>query len=338
VTIPTSTGQAAVSTITIPQGTIVQTQPIVLAPSTIPAVYQFMTSAVATIPAGQFSVNVGVDATAVGSSYNNIPSNTPLQLGTAVPGAGAPTFASAIAGGTDAPTYAQMRSDFIQYINSLQLGTPEAVTAAVEEATGYQQGVNLTMQDYQSNPALVLPGQIFSILIYPGATGQYTYSPDNPTADAALNAMVKSEAFGATPYVWFATPYTVTAINITYTYSQSAMTTAQLNPQALQLMITQYLQGLIPPTGSALNTKIPFSQIAREILDFSAETSAGTVTGLFTDVNVYLMSFVIGGQTFTGSTGVTDSIYAGTPGNQNLIGYLVMSNSVVPTYTAIPGM
>ena len=90
VNIPTSNGQNAVANINIPSGTVIQTQPIVVSPSTTPALYSFKTVGAATLLAGHSSVQVSVVATVNGSQYNNILASSPLQFGTTISGLGEP--------------------------------------------------------------------------------------------------------------------------------------------------------------------------------------------------------------------------------------------------------
>ena len=333
VTIPTSSGAAAVSNIPIPAGTIVSTQPIALAPSTVPQAYSFATVGSATLLAGQTSITVSVQATANGSNYNNIPTNTPLQLGTGIAGLGNPAFVSAPQFGQQAATDAQARVDFIDYITSLSDGTIAAVVAAVQDATGLVNGVNMAELDYATSNGVIQRGMAATVFISAGNSGQYTGSPYNAIAQAAQAAMQNVVALGITPIVYYATAYTVGSLAFTFTYSQTALTNAQLSLSGLEALMLGVLQTLFPATGGQLGNKVYFSQIARQFLELTYTNGSGiAISKLVTDVNIPAASITTGGGTFTG-----DLVQPGTPSTADALGYLVMATNVVPNWTAIAG-
>lgn len=333
VTIPTSNGQNTGTAIPIPAGTPISTQPIILSPSTVPSIYSFTTVSLATIAAGTSSITVGIEATAVGSSYNNIPSNTPLSLGTAIPGVGVPTFLTAPTLGANEASDALARQEFIGYITSLQEGTLAAVIAAVQDASGLQNGVNLTVYDYATAPTKAAPGQVIAAFIESGKSGQYVASPSvDPIAQEILLAMQNSVAFGMTPIVWYATQYAISAFSIPlWSYSASGITAAGITAVQLQGLMLAELQTLFPSGGTALGISVPFSQIVRALLDISVTNASGnTVTGLVSDVYLPSVSVTTAGGTFLGST--NDSVQGGTPGLLDPYGYLSMALTVAPFF------
>lgn len=129
----TFTGDTTTSSITIPAGTLVST-------STTSGVKSYATTADATIPMGETTVQAPVLCTVPGI-FGNTPSGTVTILQTPIPNITAVTNAAAIANGLDRETEDSRRLRFTQYITNLTRGTREAIaygasTAAIYDAAG----------------------------------------------------------------------------------------------------------------------------------------------------------------------------------------------------------
>lgn len=312
-TIPTADGQAVGASgsseqapVAIPQGTVIQTQAIVVAPSTVPTVYRFITTAAAAIGLGQSSVQVQAQAQNPGSAYNGVPTTTPFSLGTGIAGAGTPTVASQVTLGSDPATDPQARSGFVDYITSLELATLTAFKAAVEDAVGglvYGQTFQLydgpTIAAIQSKypgvplqingiaaSAAVPNGYVACVYLDPNySSGRYSGSPDNPTADAILAAMQATAFFSCVPVVYYAPIYLITAATLTVTVSASQLAAAGLN----QSQIPGVLQGILDTQFQAgMGTGAAMSEILAAVLNYSVTlpSTGAVVSGIFTDANI----------------------------------------------------
>lgn len=362
ITLPTSNGQAATAALTIPAGTILQTQPIVVAPSTVPSVYSFSTNVDATIPIGGTSVAVLCTATQPGSAYNAIPTTTPLQLSGSLPGVGNPTFTSAAPnGGSDALSPSQSRSAFIAFIQSQSKATHTALVAAVQAVSSYLQlgstfqawdyATNIAVKGFTSAALLAQPGQIAIVYIDTTETGgQYTSGPgvagDNTTADAILAAARATAGFGLTPVLYFANQYPVSfaAIAITVSNTQASAAGLATSTAALQGVVQTILTDLFAATGIAGD--VPWSQVVKAILDYSVVNALGqTVTDIFTDVDLtasYLSVEKPTGGSYNVFSAVDTDVYpssAGPAGALDPIGYLRVSatfDATGITFTVTP--
>lgn len=163
----TFTGDTTSSSITIPAGTLVST-------STTSGVKSYATTADATIPMGDTTVQAPVLCTVPGL-FGNTPSSTVTVLQAPIPNITAVTNAAAIANGLDRETEDSRRIRFTQYITNLTRGTREAIaygasTAAIYDAAGSVienvQFVNV-VEPAESDP--MQPAGIIYCYIYNGS-------------------------------------------------------------------------------------------------------------------------------------------------------------------------
>lgn len=334
VTVAIPAGQ---SSVLIPVDFIVQTQPITVQPATSPQVFQVQASMETVVTAnGTYQIEfTAVAPIQVGDVsgyqiFNNIPPNSFTQQLEPLNGITAITNAAAPVDGTNTASDAQARADFVDWITSLSEGTYAAIIAAVQDvAGGLIPGQTFAIYDFASNPT-VAPGLIEGVVIRSG-TGQYTGSPDDPVMDNIVQAITAVEAFGVSSVLYYAKNYPVTVFEATFTYSQSQLSAAGLTLPTLQGMMTAILQALITSSGSSLGQILYFSTLVQQWRNISVTLPGGVISNIVADVNASDFSATTtGGGTFT-----VDKIQPGTTGTLDQTGYLSMSLSVVPTYTAI---
>lgn len=340
-------GQAS---ITIPKGSIFQTQPITVQPSAVPAIFQVETtqdtvvSSSGTVDLLCFAINPVTTTTSNGSSvtgfsiYNNVPPNSFTQQFSPQAGITSVNNPASPSGGTDNASDAQARIDFVNFILSLSDATYAALVAAVEDvAGGLVVGQTFALYDYASTPTFVQPGQIAAVMI-PGAvgggsgSGQYPgANPDNPTMDAIEQALINTEAFGIVGLTYYAKNYPITAVSATFSYSQSALVAANLTVAALESLMTGILQALIPAGGASLGAVLYFSTLVQQWRNLAVTLSGGVISNIVVDVNASDFTFVTtGGGTFT-----VDKLQPGTPSTLDQSGFLSLATTVAPNYTAL---
>lgn len=327
-------------TVTIPKDTIFQTGSIVVSPAALPAVYSVATNAevvVTTSGVVQVPCTANAAVTVSGETgfevYNQIPPGAITVQYEPIAGVVSVTNSASPTGGTNSASDPQARADFVDYINSLAESNFQGVKAGIEDVFGsLQLGVNFQLLTNSTAPTRVQPGLLMAVFISPGNNGQYTGSPVDPNAQAILNSMEASQAFGLTPVVYYATQHQITAISVPYTYSASALNRAGLSVSALQQIMSQTIAGFIPKTGGALGQVVFFSALAAALLNISVTLPTGVVGGIVTDVYV-------GGLSFTASPGGVfdggDFVQPGTPAAIDQLGYLSWDPSTYPaTFTA----
>jgi hypothetical protein len=321
--------------VTIPEGTVVQTQPIVVAPSTIPQVFQVETTQAYSFSAsGAQSIlceatteitipNGGPTGYQI---YNNIPANQLTQLEQPIAGVTSVTNAASPSGGSNNASDPAALAAFVEYITGLAKSNQTGINGAVEDAfSGLVLGQTFVTLTNAIAPTLVQPGQIWCVFVSPGKSGQYTGATFDPQAQGILNALVAAKAFGLTPLVYYANEYLVSHGQIAFTYSASALAAAGLSLSALELLMFETLQELMPVTGGQLGQAVPFSQIAAALLDISVTVSTGVISNIVTDVNLSGSSnfmLTTGGGTFN-----EDLIQPGTPSTLDQLGYLAMGTN-----------
>ena len=315
ISVPTPTGLAATSAVPVPAGSVFQTDPIVISPSTVPTVYYFTTTAAVTIAIGQTFVLAHYQANLPGSVYNAIPALSNLTWSSSIVGTGNPTFALAAGqtlgsaapqGGTNADSDPAARQAFIQFIDSLSGSTGSALIAGIEETSSYlQAGSTFVLWDYATQPAgvqLAWPGQAVCVFVSPNPAnaGQYMGpTGTDPIADGILAAMrgtlanpVDAVAFSVVPIVYYANTYELTGnaglVVGTIYVSQSAMSNAGLSEAALLsalLLQIQTLVGFPGGPGLGISQGLSWSAIINVLVGFSVtQPSGATVTGIVTDV------------------------------------------------------
>jgi hypothetical protein len=313
---------------------------VTIQPATTPIVFQFETTedfvamANGVFPIECSAVNaVTVNGVTGFSIFNNLQPGQLGQLFQPINGVTAVTNPASPAGGTDQASDPQSRSDFVDFITSLSEATKTAIKAAIEEqGGGLVLGQTFVFYDYATAPTVAQPGQIVAVVVRAGGTGQYPGSnPDDPLLDGILDAIDATEAFGATPQLYYAVNYPVTDVAITFTYSQSALTAAGLSLSNLQQRMLAILQADIPVGGGSIGGVEYFSQLAARWLAISVDVTGGTITGLVEDVNIGDLSFTTTGGTFS-----SDKLQPGTPSTIDQLGYLSLALSVAPTFTAVP--
>jgi hypothetical protein len=299
--IPTSNGAAlpAGAPVPIPAGTTIVSQPITVAPSTVPTVYTFVTTQAAQIlPGSSLASLVSNGSTAIpavsataGSAYNNIPTATTWQLGVGIQNTGEPNFNAVVSPGSDPATDAQARAGFIAYIQSLSDGTLEAFQGAIEEATSLSYGVNFELWDYATSLAaagstgVLVPQGVVACVYYNPAHpsgGQYTGSPDDATADAILAAMEGVASFSIASVVYYATVYAVQSCALAVTVDSANLAAIGVAQSGVSALLSTIIQGLFASLG--MGAGVPLSEIIAGILGYSATNASGaTVAGIFTD-------------------------------------------------------
>lgn len=168
---------APTSPVTIPSGSLVQT----------PEGVQYVTTASATLAAGQTSISVPVACTQIGTIGNTGP-GTITQLVQSIPGIDTVTNPTAFTNGLNAEQDSAFRSRFILYIGSLAKGTVLAVQNAV---ASYQQGLQYT----------VVEGPVGSgyFNVYVGNGTQS--GPGSTVLNGIANAVEAVRPIGVTAYV-----------------------------------------------------------------------------------------------------------------------------------------
>jgi hypothetical protein len=328
--------------VVIPALSIFQTQSITVQPASVPMVFQvqttqdyvFTSSGTYAIQCYAFTPITTTDTS--GNSvtgyaiYNGIPPNQFTQQFSPISGVNAVTNAAAPTSGTNNASDSQARIDFINWILSLSDATYQALVAAIEDvAGGLVPGQTFELYDYASAPTFCQPGMISAVVIGPGS-GQYPgANADNPTMDAIGQALINTEAFGIVGVEYYAAQYAITAISATYTYSQSALTQANLTVAGLQNLMTAILQALIPSSGANLGQLLYFSTLVQQWRNLSVTLSGGVITGIVTDVDALDFS-----ATTTGGTFNQDLVQPGTPSELDPSGYLSLADTVVPAYIA----
>ncbi len=318
--------------IQIPAGTQVQTLPLVIGQSTVPAVYSFTTNQAATIPAGSSSVTVLCAATAVGSAANQVPATATLQMSSNIAGISSAVFApnpstpsgsAAPSGGQDAATDAAARTGFVEFITNLSRATLGSIEAAVEDVDGgLVLGQTFAVLDAATAPDLLLPGQVAIVYLDPSESGgQYTGSPDNTTADAILAAVQSVEAFSITAQVWFAFTYEVTGVTLSLTASQGQLNAAGLSQGAFKAALETAIDNIFD---LAMGQRVPFvgaNGFLDQIANFSYVNPSGvTISGLVTEIDASTALVVVtvpagrggGTQNYQVSAGpYIDMVYSG---------------------------
>ena len=315
ISVPTPTATNATSAVPIPEGSIFQTDPIVIAPSTVPAVYYFITTEAAVIPVGQASVLVHYQAAQSGAAVNGIPATTTLQFTSSIVGTGNPSFSlapgqgtgsAAPGGGSNPASDPAARANFIDFVDGLAGSVQPAVIAGIQEVSSYLvNGSTFVVWDYATEPTgssltqLAWPGQAVCVFVSPNPaySGQYVGQlGTDPIADGILQAMngtladpTEGVAFTVVPIVYYAKSYEITTLAVGALWiSQSALTAAGLTWTSLQSALQGELQALIGlpnQPGLPIAQGIPWSTLIQTLKDFSVTQENGTVvTNIVTDV------------------------------------------------------
>ena len=315
ISVPTPTAVNATSAVAIPEGSVFQTAPIVVSPSTVPTVFYFTTTEAAVIPVGSAFVLVPYQATQSGAQANGIPATTSLQFSSSIVGTGNPSFSlapgqstgnAAPTGGSNPASDPVARANFVDFVDGLAGSIESAIIAGIQEVSSYLvNGSTFVLWDYATEPTsssltqLAFPGQAVCVFVSPNPanTGQYL-GPlgTDPIADAILQAMngslsdpTEGVAFTVVPLVYYAKTYEITTLSIGQLWvSQSALSAAGLTWATLQSALQGLLQtliGLPSQPGLPIAAGIPWSTLIQTLKDFSVTQANGAVvTGIVTDV------------------------------------------------------
>lgn len=369
ISIPTSTGQDPAAPNTIPLGTVFQTDPIVIAPSTVPTVYYFMTTAQVTIPTDASFALAPYQASAPGAVYNSIPAGTPLNFSTGLVGVGNPTFSlapgqslgsAAPAGGSNTDSDPAARAHFVEFIDSLAGSSGSALVAGIESVSSYLvDGSTFVVWDYATQPTggdqIAWPGQAVCVFVSPNPSysGQYTGPTGiDPIADAILQAMngtlqdpTEGVAFTITPLLYYALEYQITALTIgTIWVSQGAMAAAGLTLSQLKSNLQGALQtllGLPNAPGLGIGLGIAWSAISQALLNYGGggivtDVALNSMTGAVTppsDSPISYASATDGGMV---PNHAHQSIVEGTGDPGGVLRYGSALNIVLTTINLVP--
>ena len=344
----TATINASGGPVTIQAGTIFETQPLTIQPSSVPVIFQVATSQTTIVNSSGvvallcFAVNPVTYTDASGNSqtgfalYNTIPAGSFVQQYSPISGVSTVTNPASPLSGTNNASDAVARIDFVSWLLSLSEGTYAALVAAIADVgSGLVNGQTFALYDYATAPAFAQPGQIAAVVIGPGS-GQYPGSnSDNPTMDAIAQAMLATEAFGVVGVEFYAKQYQVTAAAVTFTYSQSQLTAANLTISGLEALMTGILQTQISASGGNLGQLLYFSTLVQLWKNITVTLPGGVVSGIVVDVNASTFSFSTAGVPSGGGTFTTDAVQPGSPSTRDLSGYLSLATSVIVNFTAL---